>query len=166
MSHPRTAIRQALVDRLKTKVNDAFLTDAEDKIYGSRSKPLFDQFLPAILVYARSENVLEEKFTTDGFGATKRELDVAFEAVILGSEQLDDTLDNITKQIEDAFDGWEMPTRKSDVLKLKSTEIDISIDGSKIYGAVRLTYTITYYTASQEPNNSGTIPTNIEENFL
>ena len=166
MSHPRTAIRQALVDRLKTKVDDIYLTDAFDRIYDSRSKPLFDQFLPAILIYTRHENVLEEKFTTDGFGATKRELDIAFEAVLLGNEQLDDALDNIAAQIESAFDGWEMPTRKADVMKLKSTEIDISIDGSKIYGAVRLTYTITYYTAGTEPDNSGTIPTNIEENFL
>ena len=166
MSHPRAIIRQALVDRLKTKIENIYPTDAFDRIYGSRSKPLFDQFLPAILIYARSENILEEKFTTDGFGATKRELDIAFEAVVLGSDEVDTTLDKIAGQIEDAFDGWEIPTRKSDVLKLKSTEIDISIDGSKIYGAVRLTYTITYYTASQEPNNSGTIPTNIEENFL
>ncbi len=146
MNHPRTAIRDALVDRLKTKINDIFLTDAEDKIYGSRSKPLFDQFLPAILVYARNENILEERFTTDGHGAIKRELDVAIEAVMLGDQEIDNALDNIAKQIEDAFDGWEMPTRKADVIKLKSTEIDISIDGSKIYGAIRLTYNITYYT--------------------
>jgi hypothetical protein len=146
MSHPRTAIREALVDRLKTKVDDIFLTDAKDKIYGSRSKPLFDQFLPAILVYARNENILEERFTTDGHGATKRELDVAIEAVMLGNEEIDNALDNIAKQIEDAFDGWEMSGRKADIIKLKSTEIDISIDGSKIYGAIRLTYNITYYT--------------------
>ncbi len=146
MSHPRTTIRDALVDRLKTKVDDVFLTDAKDKIYGSRSKPLFDQFLPAILVYARNENILEERFTTDGHGATKRELDVAIEAVMLGNEEIDNALDNIAAQIEFAFDGWEMPTRKADIMKLKSTEIDISIDGSKIYGAIRLNYSITYYT--------------------
>ena len=148
MSHPRTAIREALVDRLKTKVDDIFLTDAKDKIYGSRSKPLFDQFLPAILVYARNENILEERFTTDGFGATKRELDVAIEAVVLGNEEIDNALDNIAAQIEFAFDGLEMPTRKADVLKLKSTEIDISIDGNKVYGAARLNYAITYHTPS------------------
>lgn len=165
MSHPRTAIRQALVDRLKNQVDDAYLTDAQDKIYGSRSKPLFDQLLPAILVYARSENITQERFASDGFGATKRELEIAIEAVVLGGEQVDETLDNIAKQIEDAFDGWEMPTRKADVLKIKSTEIDISIDGGKIYGAVRLTYSITYYTSSKQPDNSGTIPTEIEANF-
>lgn len=165
MSHQRTAIRQALVDRLKTKIDDVYLTDAKEKIYGSRSKPLFDQFLPAILVYARSENIIEERFTSDGYGATKRELEIALEAVILGNEQIDDDLDNIAKQIEDAFDGWEMPTRKADILKLKSTEIDISIDGSKVYGAARLTYQVTYYTANKQPINSGIIPTEIEVNF-
>ena len=165
MSHPRAAIRDALVDRLKIKVDDNFLTDAGDKIYGSRSKPLFDQFLPAILVYARNENVIEERFASDGFGATKRELDIAFEAVVLGSEEVDSALDKIAWQIENAFDGFEMPTRKADVLKLKSTEIDISIDGSKIYGAVRLTYTITYYTANKEPDNLGVMPSEIEANF-
>jgi hypothetical protein len=148
MSHPRTGIRDALVNKLKTKVDDVFLTDAKDKIYGSRSKPLFDQFLPAILVYARSENILEERFVTDGYGATKRELDVAIEAVMLGNEEIDNALDNIAAQIEFAFDGWEMLNRKSDIMKLKSTEIDVSIDGSKIYGAIRLTYIITYYTSS------------------
>lgn len=151
MSHPRTAIRQALVDRLKTKVDDVFLTDAEDRIFGSRSKPLFDQSLPAILIYARSENILEERFATDGFGATKRELEIAFEAVVLGGEQVDDALDNIAAQIESAFDGWEMESRKADIMKLKSTEIDVSIEGSKTYGAARLTYSITYYTTNKQP---------------
>ena len=166
MSHPRSAIRQALVNQLKTKVDNIYPTIAEERIYNSRAKPLFDQFLPAILVYARNENILEERFATDGFGATKRELDIAFEAVVLGNEQLDDDLDNIAAQIEKSLDGWEMPSRKADILRLKSTEIDVSIEGSKIYGAVRLTYTITYYTSNKQPDNSGIIPNNIEESFL
>lgn len=165
MSHPRAAIRQALVDQLKTKVGDVFPTDAGEKIYGSRAKPLFDQFLPAILVYTRNENIIEERFTTDGYGASKRELEVAIEAVVLGNEQVDDSLDKISKQIEDALDGFEMPTRKADVLKLKSTEIDVSIDGSKVYGAARLTYSVIYYTSNKQPDNSGIIPTEIEANF-
>lgn len=165
MSHQRTAIRKALVEKLKTKVGENYLTDALDRIYDSRSKPLFDQFLPAILVYSRNENIAEERFATDGFGATKRELDVALEAVVLGNEQLDDALDNIAAQIESALDGFEIPTRKADVLQLKSTEIDVSIDGGKIYGAIRLNYAITYYTTNKQPENSGVIPTEIEVNF-
>lgn len=165
MSHPRTAIRQALVDKLKTKIGDDFPTDALDRIYGSRAKPLFDQFLPAILIYSRNENIIEERFASDGYGASKRELEVAIEAVVLGNEQVDDVLDKISKQIEDALDGFEMTNRKADVLQLKSTEMDVSIEGSKIYGAARLTYSVTYYTSNQQPDNSGTIPTEIEANF-
>ena len=165
MNHPRFTIRKAIVDQLKTKVGNTFPTDAEEKVYSSRAKPLFDQFLPAILVYTRNENIIEERFATDGYGATKRELEVAIEAVVLGNEQVDDSLDQISKQIEDALDGFEMPTRKADVVKLKSTEMDVSIEGSKIYGAARLTYSITYYTSNQQPDNSGIIPTEIEANF-
>ena len=139
MNHPRAAIREALTDHLKNR------TDAKDKVFGNRNKPLFDNLLPAILVYARSENVLEERFASDGFGATKRELDIAIEAVISGDDNLDEALDKIAAQIESAFEDWEMPTRKADILKLKSTEIDTSIEGSKIYGAIRLNYSIIYY---------------------
>ena len=151
MNHPRTIIRQALIDKLKTKVNDQFPTAAEDRIYGSRAQPLFDQFLPAILIYCRNETILEERFVTDGYGASKRELEIAIEAVVLGNEEIDDLLDKISKQIEDALDGFEIPSRKADILRLKSTEIDVSINGSKIYGAIRLTYSITYYTANKPP---------------
>ena len=165
MNHPRFTIRKAIVDQLKTKVGNTFPTDAEEKVYSSRAKPLFDQFLPAILVYTRNENIIEERFATDGYGASKRDLEVAIEAVVLGNEQVDDALDKISKQIEDALDGFEIPTRKADILKLKSTEIDVSIDGSKIYGAARLTYSITYYTSNKQPDNSGTIPTEINANF-
>lgn len=165
MSHQRTVIRNALVERLKAKIDDAYLTDANERVYGNRAKPLFDQFLPAILIYTRNETVLEERFTTDGFGPIKRELEIAIEAVVTGNENLDESLDNIAAQIESAFDGWENPNRKSDILKLKSTDIDVSIEGSKIYGAVRLNYTITYFTPVKQPDNSGIIPTEIEVNF-
>lgn len=165
MSHQRTVIRNTLVDRLKSKIDEVYLTDASERVYGSRTKPLFDQFLPAILVYTKNENILEERFAIDGYGSTKRELEIAIEAVVFGNEQVDDSLDKISKQIEDALDDFEIPTRKADILKLKSTDLDVSIDGSKIYGAVRLTYLITYYTSNKHPDNLGVIPNEIEENF-
>jgi len=150
MSHQRKIIRQALVDKLKTKVDGAFVTCAEDRVYASRALTLFDQLLPAIIVYTRNENILEERFASDGYGASKRDLEVAIEAVVLGNEQVDDILDDIAKQIENTLDGFEMSTRKADILELKSTEMDVSIEGSKIYGATRLNYKITYYTQNKQ----------------
>ena len=165
MSHPRSTIRNAIIDRLKAQVDSAYLTDAEDRIYGNRAKPLFDQFLPAILVYAKDENILEERFETDGFGPLKRDLEIAIEAVILGDDNFDEKLDDLSSQIENALDGFEFEARKSDIIKLKSTEIDSSIEGSKIYGAVRLTYSVTYRTVVKQPLDEGTIPTEINTNL-
>ena len=159
MSHPRSIIRNSIINQLNGK------TDAADRIYGNRAKPLFDQFLPAILVYAKDENIIEERYETDGFGPLKRELEIAIEAVILGGDDFDQKLDDISIQIENALDGFEFETRKSDIIKLKSTEIDSSIEGGKIYGAVRLTYSVTYRTAVKQPDLSGTTPTEIETNL-
>ena len=60
---------------------------------------------------------------------------------------------------------FEIETRKSDIIKLKSTEIDSSTSGSKIYGAVRLTYSVTYRTAVKQPLDEGILPTEINTNL-
>ena len=159
MSHKRQIIRDAIINQLKDN------TDAGGNIYGNRAKPLFDQFLPAILVYSKQENILEDQYNIDGYAPLKRELEIAIEAVILGSDEFDQKLDNIAEQIESALDGFEIQTRKADLIKLKSTEIDYSIEGSKIYGAVRLTYSVIYRTSVKHPDNSGTPITEIESNL-
>jgi hypothetical protein len=159
MSHKRQIIRDAIINQLKDK------TDAGGSIYGNRVKPLFDQFLPAILVYSKQENILEDQYNIDGYAPLKRELEIAIEAVILGGDEFDQKLETIADQIESALDGFEIETRKADLIKLKSTEIDYSIEGSKIYGAVRLTYSVIYRTEVKQPDNSGTPITEIESNL-
>lgn len=146
MSHKRQIIRDAIINQLKDK------TDVRNNIYGNRAKPLFDQFLPAILVYSKQENILEDQFNIDGYTPLKRDLEIAIEAVILGGDEFDQKLDNIAEQIESALDGFEIETRKADLIKLKSTEIDYSIEGSKIYGAVRLTYSVIYRSEVKQPD--------------
>lgn len=137
MTHPRQTIREAVATRLREKF---------DNVYTSRAKPLFDQDLPAILVYASSESVKQERWDTDGFGTITRELDLFVEAVDTGKDDLDDKLDELAEKIESALDGWEIPDRKSAVLRFKGTDTDISIEGNKVYGAVRLAFSLTYMT--------------------
>ena len=125
MSHKRQIIRDAIINQLKDK------TDAGSNIYGNRAKPLFDQSIPAILVYSKQENILEDQYNIDGYASLKRDLEIAIEAVIIASDEFDQKLDDIASQIESALDGFEIETRKADLIKLKSTEIDYSIEGSK-----------------------------------
>lgn len=159
--HPRINIRKAFVDHLKVAVEGVFPTMADDRVYASRVKPLFDQFFPAILIYTQDETVEEDQWDGDGYAPLKRNLSVDIEAVIKGSETLDDELDLFAFQIEKAFDGWDVGMYQSSVLRLKKTESSAVIDGSKVYGVTRLTYSLTYRTAVKQPDLSGVIPTNI-----
>ena len=136
MSH-RKQIRDAVAARLR---------ETFPNVFASRAKPLFDQDLPAVLVYASSESIKNERWDTDGFGALTRELDLMVEAVDLGSADLDDKLDAHALAIEAALDGWEVPDRKSAVLRFRGTDMDMSIEGNKTYGAVRLAFSLTYIT--------------------
>ncbi len=137
MPHPRQQIRDAVTKHLA----ETFAT-----VYNSRAKPLFDQDLPAVLVYCASESIKQERWDTDGTGALTRELDLFVEAVDTGKEDLDNKLDDMAEKIESALDGWEIPGRKNAVLRFKGTDMDISVAANKTYGAVRLSFSVTYFT--------------------
>ena len=139
--HPRQHIRQAFVDRLSG------ITMAKDNVYASRIKPLFDQFLPAILLYTQDESVEEHQWDGDGFTLLKRKLMLEIEAVIQGGDDLDNKLDLFAYEIEQALDDWNIPNRIADTLRLEQTESSIVADGSKVYGVTRLTYSLIYRTA-------------------
>lgn len=140
MTHPRQTIREAVAARLGETFTNVF---------SSRAKPLFDQDLPAVLVYTSGENINRERWDTDGFGALTRELDLFVEAVDIGKEDLDNKLDALAEKIESALDGWEIPNRKSAVLRFKGTDTDISVEGNKTYGAIRLAFSLTYLTETK-----------------
>ena len=137
MTHARQDIREQIAEHLRTEFANVFT---------SRAKVLFDQDLPALLVYTTDETVQKERWDFDGFGHLFRELNVAVEGVDIGKDDLDNKLDAMAETIESLLDGWTMPNRQNAVLRFKSTETDMNIGGSKIYGAIKLTFTITYQT--------------------
>ena len=140
MTHARQDIREQIAEQLRTEFTNVFT---------SRAKVLFDQDLPALLVYTATETVQKERWDTDGFGCLFRDLDIAVEAVDIGKDDLDDKLDAMAETIESLLDGWTMPNRLNAVLRFKSTETDMNIEGHKIYGAIKLNFTLTYQTETQ-----------------
>lgn len=137
MQHPRQQIRAAITERLREMFKN---------VYASRAKPLFDQDLPALLVYCATESIKQERWDTDGTGALTRELELFVEAVDVGKEELDDKLDTLAADVESALDGWEIPSHKNAVMRFRGTDMDISVQANKTYGAIRLAFSITYYT--------------------
>ncbi len=134
--HKRTDIRNAVATRLGESFKNVF---------SGRAKPLFDQDLPAVLVYCSSEDIKQERWDTAGTGSLTRELDVMIECVDMGAD-LDDKLDTHANAVENALDGFEIPNMKSAILRFKGTDMDMNIEGNKTYGAVRLAFSVTYLT--------------------
>ncbi len=139
MTHPRTNIRQAVAQQLQDNIQNV-------TIFKGRAIPIFDQDIPAILVYTDHETIKEERWDTDGCGELTRELDLFVEAIDIGKDELDDKLDELAQQIEQALDGWTVPDKKNAVLRFAETNTSHDIMGDKIYGAVQLRYTLTYMT--------------------
>jgi hypothetical protein len=157
INHPRAIIRNSIIDLLTTNVESVYLTDAKDRIYSNRSLSLFDQSLPAILVYSLEETILEDNYKSDGYGPLKRDLEIVIEAMVDGDD-FDDKLDKLSIQIETALDDFEIEGRKSDLIKLKSTEIESSIQNDQVYGTVKLRYSVIYRSEAKQPICSGIVP--------
>ena len=143
MAHKRQKIRDDIVATLI-----AASTAAGNRVYPTRSKPLFDNpndsDLPAILVYTSSETVLEVPPESH----IVRDLTLSVEAVDFGDETtaIDVKLDNIAEEIEAALNSHTSPCSIWKYFDLKGTEIDTGGEGDKIRGAIRLQYNVNYST--------------------
>lgn len=142
--HPRCIIRKAVVEKLKESD-----TLAKDHVYDSRVKPLFDQHLPALLVYTRDERSWKTSITAMGSSPTNGNWILPLKD-LANSPDLDELIDKLALDIEYALLGFEIPGFLNAVIKMISTETDVVIDGAHCYGAVRINYTITYYTATNK----------------
>jgi len=136
MSHPRTPIRNAVVDILK-----AAGTAAGDRVFGSRVEPLWDVTMPLILVYTRDE-------VSQAIGTMpkpmSRTVRVAIEARVSLTADVDTAMDDIALAIEQAIEADYKLKGTATSSNLTGTEIDVSPEGRKPIGAIRLTYEVIY----------------------
>lgn len=146
----RKSIRKAVVAMLKGN------TDAGDRVFPNATVPPWEQELPVILVYQRSEPV-------SNLGLTPKEiirnLDLAIEIVAKGPEEnvdlatpepgvktLEDILDDIAEQVECYLHADDTLQGTCDESELTNTEFEFEMDGALPIGSARLTYTASYTT--------------------
>jgi hypothetical protein len=137
-THPRQAIRHAVVAQLLGQ------TAAGSRVYPDRRVPFQRVELPALAVYVPTESVeLQSRATAP------RELDrraqVVVEALVQQAESVDDALDAIALEVENALHrDWTLGGVASDLL-LTSTETDVVDTGKQLIGVVRLEFEVRYY---------------------
>jgi len=136
MSHLRKQIR----DNIITPVTG--LATTSTRVYASRVYPLASDKMPGLCVYTNTEEI--EFSTLNRPRVQTRILEVTVEAYALAISGLDDTLDQICLEVEEALDADVTRGGKAKETKVTSIETEFSGDGEKPAGIARITVEVTY----------------------
>ena len=138
MAHVRKAIREHVVTTITS------LSTTGSSVYETRYFPLQTGNLPALIVYTLDETV--EDYTIGQNTRTQfRALNLIIEAHCRGTANIDDTLDTIAEEVEEAMVTDISRGGNAKDTKLVSTEVDFDTASQKT-GLMRLTYLISYNT--------------------
>lgn len=142
MANNRRAIRERIVAILK-----AANTIAGDRVFETRIRPIWQESLPAISVYTEQETISMRSVSPRRY---LRTLTVAIDCAAEGKADLDDTLDALSAQVENAL---ELDATLIDVTHVsdfwpRSAEMLVAEEpGAKLTGICRLKFDIEYMTA-------------------
>ena len=138
MAHVRKAIREHVVTTITS------LSTTGSNVYETRYFPLQTGNLPALIVYTLDETV--EDYTLGQNTRTQfRALNLIIEAHCRGTANIDDTLDTIGEEVEEAMVTDITRGGHAKDTKLVATEVDFDTASQKT-GLMRLTYLISYNT--------------------
>tara|TARA_Y100001937_G_scaffold100419_2_gene137461 strand:+ start:8573 stop:9013 length:441 start_codon:yes stop_codon:yes gene_type:complete len=144
MTHARQTIREKIV----TNVTGLGLTGSN--VFDTKLYNLTQASLPALCVYAEAESSEMSNITSN---TLDRSLDVMVEAYCEQNDQIEDTLDTICEQIEEAIGADPTLTSSCASIVLTNTEIDFTSLGEKPVGIARLSYTVNYLTKFTDSSN-------------
>lgn len=141
MASQRKAIRAEIVTCLK-----AGGTIAGQNVFPDRSRKIFDEEIPCILVYTKSETAAISGSSPQEY---KRDLTVFLELVMQGNREeiIDDLLDDFCDSVEQIiFDNDNFRGEVSSDVMISDTEIEIlAEEGKKITAGAKITLTFPYY---------------------
>lgn len=143
MTHVRTQIR----DNVATQVTGLATTGSN--VFKTRLYPITATKLPAILVYANSET--NQAVAMKHPRLSDRELSLSIEGVAKATTSIEDTLDQIALEVEEAIYGDLTLGGIAKNVVLSSTDIEISADGDQPVGGIRLVYLVKYLVREDDP---------------
>lgn len=139
MAHVRQQIRERIASVLTTSV-----TLVSSRVYQSRVYPLTEAQLPAVTVYTGAET---SGLQTIGAKTLMRTANINIDVYAKATADLDDDLDAIAVQIEEAIAGDFTVNGLAKDAVLISTDIDFSGETEQPIGMARLTFAVRYITA-------------------
>ena len=141
-------IRQQIREYFGTNLTG--LSTTGSNVYESRVYPIENSKLPALVIYTKSETSEPIVIGTDR--VMSRELSVVVEGYAKATSNFDDTIDTISKEVEEAIAADRTLGGLAKDTYLESTEISFNAEGEKPLGFVSLTFISNYYVKEQNPD--------------
>ena len=143
-SHVRRQLREAVSNAL-----DGLPTTGA-RVFDSRVYPLQDTELPALRIYAESEEALVDTIHTPAL--IERTVELRIEGVAKAAADLEDTLDAISAEVETALAGGVSFGGKTVTLVYVGCEITLSGEGEKATGSIALRYSAVLFNLAGTPD--------------
>jgi hypothetical protein len=143
-------VRQQIREALATVVTSLATTGA--RVYQSRVVQLEPNELPALLIATNSESIDVLDFVSNP--SLERTLTINVTAVAKAVSNLDDTLDQIIKEVEVAVSTSNTLGGLIKDVVLTGIEIEMNADAEMPTGQAVLTFNANYYTRAQAPDVS------------
>lgn len=148
MTHPRSLIRAAFVDRLLDS------TPAEERVYAGRLMPVEEPELPAIIVHTRDREELQQRSPSGWNGFEERLCIVSVICVAQSFNDIDSLLDDMAADVEAQLQAWVIPgLESSDAHLIDTRSDDPEFNGSLTTGATVLRYGVKYRTPFRDCSN-------------
>lgn len=116
-------------------------TDAAQNVYSNRMSAFWREELPSISVYFTDEDKTPRDVQNKKYS---RSCLIQIETHVEGNEQIDDSLDRISEQVESALLANQSLNGLVQGLVLQSESFQISEEGTKPTGLAVLTIQVTY----------------------
>ena len=126
------------------------LTTTGSNVYESRVYTLQEDTLPSLVIYTKSE--ASEPVVMGADRVMSRELSVVVEAYCKATSDFDDTIDTISKEVEEAIMADRTLGGLAKDTYVESTEIEYTGDGEQPVGYVTLTFLTNYYVQETNPD--------------
>lgn len=148
-NHVRQQVREALSTLLTG------LTTTSTRVYQSRLTPLQANELPALLVATNAESI--EALSVTNNPLLERSLTITVTAVAKAVSNLDDTLDSMIKEVEQAINASATANTLNGLVKeisFKEVEIEMNATAEMPTGQAIMTFIASYYTQAATPDVS------------
>ena len=143
-------LRRQIRERAATTLTG--LTTTGSNVFQSRVYPMESAGLPGLCIYTTEETV--EMQSMGGTRHVSRDLTLIVEGYATDSANVDDTLDQIGKEVEIAMSGDIKLNNLAQDSYLSSVEITLSGDGSTGIGKITHSYIVVYQNAENAPDSA------------